>query len=156
MSVRWKPRLRLTTEKRRRGPGTDVGFRHCSDARPDPESDSLGCQSLQPINRDELRAFLLDGSSRRKWPRFACRSSLALANLISGGDIHGFSLIPHLSGGWRAVYGADGVSVAAPGRAAERGQSQSLQQVRLSLGDGPSLRGHGAVRRLSGIHSPDA
>jgi hypothetical protein len=67
--------------------------------------------------------------------------STACANLHlpRSNDVQCFRPIPEMPGGWRSFYRAHGMGVAAAGRAPQRYQSQPLQQVRASLGDGPSL-----------------
>jgi hypothetical protein len=54
-------------------------------------------------------------------------------------DVQCFQPVSEMPGGWRSFYRAHGMGVAAAGRAPQRYQSQPLQQVRASLGDGPSL-----------------
>jgi hypothetical protein len=58
---------------------------------------------------------------------------------LSHVGIRGFFAFAQVSGGRNSIHGASGLDVVAPGRAAERFKSKSLQPVRVTLGDGPSL-----------------
>jgi hypothetical protein len=58
-----------------------------------------------------------------------------------------------MPGGRYSIYRTRRVVLVAAGCAAQRFESESVQSVRAALGDGPSLRSHGALRRLSRLHS---
>src|SRR5207244_13564739 len=54
-------------------------------------------------------------------------------------DVQCFRPVSEMPGGWRSFYRSHGMGVAAARRTPQRYQSKPLQQVRASLGDGPSL-----------------
>ena len=75
-------------------------------------------------------------------PRAACEKNLRERNretLLGGFDVRFRVTVAEVPGRWHAFHRIHGVGVEAPGGAAQRVQSQSLQSLRVALGDGPSL-----------------